>query len=113
MNPDVWVPIVLPSVQKGQHVGPILALAQLIKGSSKERLEEHLPQICLIMSDPDTCASSQVSQSPCMDGGRGVPQCLSLFGFFSGGCTDESDGLCGGSAVPLQVWYSRTHTNFI
>lgn len=61
MNPDVWVPIVLPSVQNGQHIGPILTLAQLIKGSKKEQLEEHLPHICKVMSDPDTCASNQVS----------------------------------------------------
>lgn len=61
VRPDVWVPIVLPVVKKHQHLGSILALANLIKGSELSKVEEFLPQICEVMSDPDVCTSGQVS----------------------------------------------------
>ena len=57
---DVWAPIVLSAIQKYQHFGSILALANLIKGSEKEKILEHLSQICEVMSDPDVCSSRHV-----------------------------------------------------
>lgn len=60
VKPDVWLPIVSSAVQKYQHFGSILALANLIKGSAKSAVSDHLSDICMMMSEADICTSRQV-----------------------------------------------------
>lgn len=60
VKPDVWLPIVSSAVQKYQHFGSILAMANLIKGSDPSIIKGHLGSICEMMSNADVCTTRQV-----------------------------------------------------
>jgi len=60
VKPEVWVPLVLPVVEKHQHYGSILALTNLVRGSECRRMEVHLPDICRTVRLPDVCTTRQV-----------------------------------------------------
>ncbi|XP_067946084.1 dynein axonemal assembly factor 5-like isoform X2 [Watersipora subatra] len=61
VKPEVWLPIVSSAVEKYQHFGSLLAIANLIKGSERSFIAPHILRICEMMSQPYVCTSRQVN----------------------------------------------------
>ncbi|XP_063284965.1 dynein axonemal assembly factor 5 [Pelobates fuscus] len=59
VNPEVFLKLILPSLQKSPLASHLMVLASFIRGSSRERLKPHLSRTASVLSQREICQGSE------------------------------------------------------
>lgn len=60
LEPPVWCKLVLQAVRTSQAAGPLMVLAAIVRGSQRELLREHLPDMAATLAHEDVCRTVQI-----------------------------------------------------